>query len=99
MSRHPVHWKLLLVFAAAILFYFANRAAYKGYFSDDDFDSLIGSVFANNATYYHALVSLKLDPYKFRAFGGLYYRLMGRAFELHYAPYVAALQILHALNV
>ncbi|HLG95648.1 MAG TPA: hypothetical protein VKX49_04985 [Bryobacteraceae bacterium] len=85
--------------AAAVLFYFANRAAYKGYFSDDDLVNLTWPTFIGNDVYIHGLLSVKTDIRNFRPVGDLYYRYLYRAFHLYFPAYVIALQLLHALNV
>src|SRR5258706_13001149 len=92
-------WTPLAFFlAAALLFYFENRPAYKGYFSDDDFNNIGWPTFVGNDTFYHGLLTPKLDESNFRPAGFLYYRFMGRAFKLNYPPYVVAIQCLHGLN-
>ena len=100
MSYHNRSWILVACFlAVAVLFYFANRSAYHGYFSDDDFENLGWPTRVGNDVYYNALVTPKLEEFNFRPFAFLYYRFMGRAFKLHYGPYVVVLQIFHGLNV
>src|SRR6266851_620590 len=89
---------LLVVLAAAVLFYFENRPAYKGYFTDDDFNNIGWPTFVSNDTFYHGLLTPKLDESNFRPVGFLYYRFMGREFKLNYPPYVAAIQLVHVLN-
>jgi hypothetical protein len=91
----PFAWFL----AAAVLFFFANRAAYQGYFSDDDLDKLGWPTLAGADTFYRELLTPKLSDSNFRPVGYLYYRFMGRAFKLHYSPYVAVLQAGHLMNV
>src|SRR5579863_5888984 len=93
-------WALLAGFlAAALLFFFANRAAYHGYFSDDDLDNLGWPTFVANDVYYRALLTPKLGELNFRPVGDLYYRYLYRAFHLNFPPYVVALQFVHGLNV
>jgi len=93
-------WVPLACFlAAAVLFYFANRAAYKGYFSDDDLDNLGWPTYVGNDVYYHGLLALKFDGWNFRPVGSLYYRLLYRAVHLYFPPYIVVLQLLHGLNV
>ena len=93
-------WVLLAcILAAATLFYFANRAAYKGYFSDDDLVNVGWPTYIGNDTYLRGLVSIKADASNFRPVGDLYYRYLYRAFHLYFPPYVVALQLVHALNV
>lgn len=98
MTRLAGKWILPAFFlAAAVLFYFENRAAYKGYFSDDDLDNLGWPTAVGNDVFYHGFATSRFDPSHFRPTGFLYYRLMGRAFKLTYPPYVAVLQVLHGL--
>ena len=85
--------------AAAVLFYFANRASYKGYFSDDDLDNLTWPTYVGFDVYYHQLLSFKISAENFRPVGDLYYRYLYRAFHLNYVPYVVTIQLLHGLNV
>ncbi|HTS48841.1 MAG TPA: hypothetical protein VMH05_12910 [Bryobacteraceae bacterium] len=87
------------VLAAAVLFYFANRAAYKGYFSEDDLDNLTWPTYVGLDVYFHQLLSFTLGPDIFRPVGDLYYRYLYRAFHLNYVPYVVTIQLIHGLNV
>lgn len=84
---------------AAVLFFIANRPAYKGYFSDDDLANLTWPPIVGNDVFYKALLSPLTSELNFRPVGFLYYRFLGRAFQLRYPPYVAVLQAFHALNV
>lgn len=88
-----------LFVAAAALFFAANRAAYKGYFSDDDLAGMGWPTFVGNDVFVRGLVTPELLPSNLRPVGFLYYRYLGRAFRLWFAPYVAVLQVLHAINV
>jgi hypothetical protein len=93
-------WVPLACFlAAAVLFYFGNRQAYGGYFSDDDLDNLGWPTYVGNDVYYHGLLALKYDGWNFRPVGSLYYRYLYRAVHLYFPPYVVVLQLLHGLNV
>ena len=101
MSPSPFQrWTLVAcLLAAAVLFYFANRTAYKGYFSDDDLDNLGWPTYVGNDVYFDGLTAVKFQGLNFRPVGDLYYRYLYRVFRLRYAPYVVALQLIHALNV
>lgn len=90
----PFAWFL----AACVLFFFANRAAYKGYFSDDDLASLTWPTYVHSDVYLKGLLTLKYDISNFRPVGDLYYRFLYLAFHLNFPAYVAALQCLHLLN-
>lgn len=93
-------WTLPACFlAASVLFFFANRGAYKAYFADDDLDNLGWPTFVGNDVYLKGLATLRFDPNNFRPIGDLYYRYAYRAFHLRFPPYVVVLQIIHGLNV
>jgi hypothetical protein len=93
-------WRVALCFlAAAVLFYFANRAAYKGFFSEDDLDNLTWPTYVGLDVYARQLLTFIFSPENFRPLGDFYYRYLYRAFHLNYAPYIAAIQLIHALNV
>ena len=93
-------WITLAFFlTAALLFVAANRAAYKGYFSDDDLDTLGWSVVIGNDAFVDGILTPRFSESNFRPLGDLYYRYLGRAFKLNYRPFVAVLQALHLLNV
>ena len=85
--------------AAALLFFIANRPAYKGYFSDDDLANVSWPPVVGGDVFYKGLLTPKISESNFRPVGYLYYRVMGRAFHLRYPPYVAVLQAFHVLNV
>src|SRR5260370_14041060 len=94
------HGTLLACFlAAAVLFYFENRAAYKGWFSSDDLDKTGWSMLSSNQAFLEGILTPKFSESGFRPVGDLYYRFLGRAFKLRYEPYVAVLQAFHVLNV
>jgi len=85
--------------AAAVLFYFANRAAYKGWFSSDDLDKTGWPTFISSQEFVQEILTPKFSADLFRPVGYLYYRFLGRAFKLWYPPYVAVLQAFHLVNV
>jgi len=93
-------WTLPACFlAASVLFFFANRGAYKAYFSDDDFGNLGWPTFVGNDVYLKGLTTLRFDGNNFRPIGDLFYRYAYRAFHFRFPPYVVVLQIIHGLNV
>jgi hypothetical protein len=89
---------LALVLAAIVLFFIANRGAYKGYFSDDDLANLTWPTYVHSDVYLNGLLTPRYYISNFRPVGDLYYRFLYRAFHLNFPPYVAALQCLHLLN-
>jgi hypothetical protein len=93
-------WVLLTLFlAAATLFFFANRAAYKAYFSDDDLDKMGWPTVLTNGDFVSQILTPKLLEGNVRPVGYLYYRYMGRAFKWNYRPWVIVLQAGHLINV
>jgi hypothetical protein len=93
-------WVLVALFlAAATLFFFANRPAYKAYFSDDDLDKMGWPTILGNGDFVKEILTPKLSEGNFRPVGYLYYRYMGRLFKLNYRPWVVVLQAGHLINV
>jgi hypothetical protein len=90
---------LACLLAAAALFFFANRAAYKGWFSSDDLDKLGWTTLVGNQTFLNGILTPRISESNFRAFGYLYYRFLGRTFGLRFTPYVAVLQAFHVVNL
>jgi hypothetical protein len=92
----------LLIFAlgVAVLFFIANRGAYRGFFSDDDFDNIANARGTEFSYYIEVLLKPSVSgDHIFRPAAHAYYWLMSRAAGLHYRPYVAGIQILHLVNV
>lgn len=89
----------IFFFLLAVVFWFMNRGAYKGYFSDDDFDTLHWSRDLTIADAAAGILTPRLSQSNFRPTGALYYHWMGSAFGLRFSPYVGVLQALHLLNV
>jgi hypothetical protein len=85
--------------AAIVLFYFASRPAYRGYFSEDDLATLSWAPIAGADSYYGEILNPKSNDLNFRPFAALYYSFLGRTAKLRYVPYVVVLQLLHVLNV
>ena len=85
--------------AFAILFYFATRQAYWDYFSGDDLDKTGWPTLISWGDFARQLVTPRFSPDLFRPVGYLYYRIMGRTFQLTYWPYVVVLQVGHVINV
>jgi hypothetical protein len=83
----------------AILFLLLNRAAYKGYFANDDFVTLSWTRNAPVAEFLKALLSPRFQPDNFRPSGHLLYRIEGSIFGFDFRKYVAASHVLHLLNV
>jgi hypothetical protein len=84
---------------AAALFLIANRASYKGYFMDDDLNTLSWAKNGDVPLFLYWLVAPRFHPENFRPVGGFYYRILGGLFDLNYPPYVATLHLIHFCNV
>lgn len=80
------------------LFLIANRAAFEGYFSDDDLDNLSWATVAGSDTFVRELVTPVFSESNTRPTGGLYYRWFGQAYGLQFPKFVPPLFALHLLN-
>jgi hypothetical protein len=89
---------LLAAATLIILFFVANRGAYKGYFQDDDLDNLAWAPHVELQTYAEGVINPKFHRSNFRPVGHLFYHAMEAAAHLNFKPYVAGLQIIHVLN-
>lgn len=85
---------IALAFAFFALFLAANRAAYQGYFSDDDLDNLVNTQLYGLDAFVGSFFSLTYDQYNFRPVGHLVYRWMAQTVGLTFWPYVALMQTL-----
>lgn len=88
-----------LVLALALLFFVANRAAYKGWFNDDDLDNLLWTRYAKWETMPLGLLSPKFAEFNFRPTGHAYYQILVNTARLNFPWYIAVLHLLHLLNV
>ena len=88
----------LLLAALAVLFLVANRAAYRGWFQDDDLDTLGWTWTLPAGQYAKAFITPEHSPDGLRPTGHLYYRIMDEAAGLYFRPWVATLHALHLLN-
>lgn len=94
----PFRRGILLTAVLALLFLLANRAAYKGYFSDDDLDNILQTRGAELSLFASSLASPKLSEWNFRPVGHFYYKALGTAAGLRFPPYLAVIHLLHLLN-
>lgn len=90
---------LALFLAMAALFLIANRASYKGYFQDDDLNSVSWAPQLSLVDFAKGLLTPRFIPGNFRPVGHFYYYLMGSWFHLDFPKYLAVLHALHFLNV
>lgn len=90
---------LILLLALAALFLILNRPAYKGYFTDDDFENLSWTRPSPLSTFAVGLISPKFQSNNFRPLGHLFYHVEGALFGFDFHKYLAATHLLHFLNV
>src|SRR5215468_9742866 len=83
----------------AATFLILNRNAYRGYFSDDEFNTLSWISYAPGIEYVNATLSPRFQPNNFRPTGHYWFHVSVAAFGLHFWKYVAALHVIHLLNV
>lgn len=88
-----------LFLAAAALFLLLNRAAYKGYFQDDDLDTLSWARVIPASAFARTLLTPRLHPDNFRPVGAFYYHVLGNRFGLDFPKYLVPLNLLHLLNI
>lgn len=87
-----------IALAIVTLFLAANLAAYKGYFQDDDLDTLSWATRSRLSSFLYWLVTPLFQQWNFRPVGVFYYRILRDLFGLDYRPYVAVLHSIHLLN-
>jgi hypothetical protein len=90
---------LILFLALAALFLILNHAAYKGYFTDDDFDQLSWTRHASMSEFLTGLLTPRFQSNNFRPLGHLFYHEEAQWFGFDFTKYLAASHILHFLNV
>lgn len=90
--------RILIVLALIALFLIANRAAFEGYFSDDDFDNLSWATVAGIDSFTRELITPLFSNNNTRPTGGLFYRFTGLGFGLDFPRYIPLLFLLHWAN-
>ena len=90
---------LILFLALAALFLVVNHAAYKGYFTDDDFDHLSWTRHAPLFGFVKGLLTPAYQSDNFRPLGHLFYHVEWLLFGFDFRKYLAALHVVHLLNV
>jgi hypothetical protein len=88
-----------LLAAAAALFLVANRAAYQGYFQDDELDNISWTRLIPAADYAKAVLTPRFFANNFRPVGHFYFREMSLLFGLDFPAYLPLLHLAHLLNV
>ncbi|MBE7540987.1 MAG: hypothetical protein HS123_01310 [Solibacteraceae bacterium] len=88
-----------LLLALILLFLVANRAAYEGWFMDDDLDNLSWTVQHILPEFAAGVVSPKFAEFNYRPVGHVIYHWLGTRVGLEYGWYVGAMHVLHLVNV
>lgn len=91
--------KAALFLALAAGFLLLNRAAYQGYFQDDELDNIGWTQFGSAAEYFKGVVTPQFFVNNFRPVGHFYFHEAALHFGLAFPKYVAVLHALHLLNV
>lgn len=89
----------LLFLAMCIFFLLVNRGAYRGYFHDDDLDTLSWERIAPTADFGWAILSPFFQINNFRPAAAVNYHLVEQLFGLEFTPYIILIHGLHLLNV
>jgi hypothetical protein len=89
---------LILFLLLAAVFLVLNRAAYSGYFTDDDINSMAWTRW-NPAFEYLKGVLTPIYAHSYRAVGFYYFHAAERAFGLDFPKYVAVIHAIHLLNL
>ena len=88
-----------LLLGILLLALVANRDAYRGYFEDDDLDTLTWARLLPPKDLVLNIPTLKYPPEHSRPVGFLFYAALARHAGLEYPPYVIALDLIHILNI
>ena len=89
----------LLFLLFAVSFLLANRAAYRGWFQDDEIDNLSWTPLLSVTDYVKGAVTPLYQPNNFRPAGHFYFYAVEATSGLNFPVYVAVVQALHLLNV
>jgi hypothetical protein len=89
---------LLLLFAIGLTFLILNRAAYKGYFQDDEFDNILATRDVSPADWTSWFLTPRLSKDNFRPAGHIYFYAMNRLAGLRFPSWITPLHALHLLN-
>src|SRR5437867_9959061 len=88
-----------LFLAMAALFLIANRAAYKGYFQDDELNNISWTRDIPAIEYAKALLTPRFFNNNFRPVGHFYYRQMSLMYGLDFPKYLPLMHLAHIANV
>ena len=95
----PKRLGIVCFLAFAALFLLLNRAAYKGYFQDDELDTIGWTQYSHPADYLKEALSPRLSAANFRPTGHFFYYAALHLFDVAFPKWVGLLQAIHLLNV
>jgi len=95
----PKRVGLIGFFCFAALFLVVDRAAYKGYFQDDELDNLAWAPRLPPAHYLAVALSPRFQLNNFRPVGHFYFYLSERWFGLNFPKWIALLHAIHLFNI
>jgi hypothetical protein len=87
-----------LLIAVALTFLILNRAAYKGYFQDDEFDNIVTTRDISAPEWISWFLTPRLSRDNFRPAGHIYFFTMNRLAGLDFSKYIIPVQCLHLVN-
>jgi hypothetical protein len=90
---------LLLFVAFAALFLTMNRAAYRGYFQDDEIDNLSWTPYLSPLDFLKGAVTPQFQANNFRPVGHYYFHAVEEIAGLEFPVYVAVIHAFHLFNV
>ena len=88
-----------LFLATAALFLIVNRAAYKGYFQDDELNNIAWTRDLPVSDYVKAVLTPRFFANNFRPIGHFYFREMSLLNGLDFPRYLPILHLAHLVNV
>lgn len=83
----------------AIAFGLVFHGAYRGYFQDDEIDTLSWAPELSSIEYAKAFFTPRYLENNFRPVGHWYFHEFGRMFGLSFSRYVISIQVFHLLNI
>jgi hypothetical protein len=98
LSRARQQAVFLFIPLVVLLFFVVNRAAYQGYFMDDDLDNIGWNHASRPTSYLTGYLSPLYYPQHFRPVGHFAYYVMSHLAGLNYRWYVALIHSLHFAN-
>jgi hypothetical protein len=99
MSQTAPKTRLAVCFALLVAsFLLLNRGAYRGYFQDDDLDTLSWAPRMPAVQFFKAAMSPFFQPDNFRPAGHLFYHAAEALFGLNFPLWVASIQAIHLFN-